>query len=361
MYRSTIYLPFLSTLFFAAGMFCSHDNPLIETIGNTIGIDLVKLHDCIDSDDQSEDTLPPDTGLNWNHVTDISSFNTRTDFSLTSFKGKLYIIGGEEVHNWNPLNDVWASTDGILWNAITSHAPFPPRTEHQTIVFNNRLWVIGGNKDESSGYNDIWYTENGEDWIQVVIQQNWTPRGNHECVVFKNKLWIIGGIEGDFLTQITNDIWYSEDGETWNMATKNPFPGHVGFECIVKDDKIWLIGGSLANDAQTLTSDIYYSNDGINWELAGNSKTWSERAGHQCVVFNDKIWILGGYNYYKGYYNDAWYSENGMDWNLLQTTNNWPARDRFSATIFNNTIYVIGGFHGEPNKQVNDVWNLKID
>jgi hypothetical protein len=367
--RDNKYLIFLSTILLAIGMLYSCKNTSNEPTEEEIaGTDYVELYSYIDYDVQSDDSLYPEDNFDWNYVTNISSmYYTRIGFSLTAFKGKLYIIGGSEISMWDSLNDVWVSTDGISWEKITSQAPFPPRSDHQAIVFNNRLWVIGGKKDVYSSYNDIWYTENGIDWTQVSNQQNWAPRGGHECVVFNNKLWIIGGLEGDFVDQITNDVWYSEDGETWEIAAESPFPGHLNFECVVKDNKIWLIGGNLANDAQTITFDIYYSSDGIDWELVGDSESWPERADHQCVVYDNKIWIMGGYNYGSGHYNDVWYSENGIEWNRLLTTNNWPERDRFSACVFNNLIYVIGGYVGYPyeieqtDEPIIDVWYLGIN
>jgi len=54
-------------------------------------------------------------------------------------------------------------------------------------------------------------------------------------------------------------------------------------------------------------NDVWYSGNGVNWIRATDSAGWSARVGHKSVVFNEKIWITGGYHM-PYYFNDVWYS-----------------------------------------------------
>jgi hypothetical protein len=60
---------------------------------------------------------------------------------------------------------------------------------------------------------------------------------------------------------------------------------------VVFDNKIWVLGG---NNSPTYLNDVWYSSDGVNWTQA-TADAWS--SGHYygtSVVFDNKIWVLGG-------------------------------------------------------------------
>ncbi len=51
-------------------------------------------------------------------------------------------------------------------------------------------------------------------------------------------------------------------------------------------------------------TDVWYSTNGVNWTCANESATWFPRFRHTSVVFDNKIWVLGGDNK-----KDVWYGE----------------------------------------------------
>ena len=55
-------------------------------------------------------------------------------------------------------------------------------------------------------------------------------------------------------------------------------------------------------------NDVWYSSDGINWYQATPNANFSKRQSHSSVVFNNKIWVIGGGDN-TSFYNDVWYSE----------------------------------------------------
>ncbi|MDZ7718756.1 MAG: hypothetical protein U5K72_08075 [Balneolaceae bacterium] len=69
------------------------------------------------------------------------------------------------------VNDVWYSTDGVQWTQATDDAGFEPRVGHKSVVFDNKIWVIGGlqrTDGEDIHFNDVWYSENGIDWTMAT-------------------------------------------------------------------------------------------------------------------------------------------------------------------------------------------------
>lgn len=78
----------------------------------------------------------------------------------------------------------------------------------------------------------------------------------------------------------------------------------LGFESIVYDEKVWIIGGIRPDG--NVSNEIWYSSDGVNWEQA---PPFFGRVGHAVTVFKDKIWGVGGGSADSDYsdVNDSWY------------------------------------------------------
>ena len=59
------------------------------------------------------------------------------------------------------------------------------------------------------------------------------------------------------------------------------------------------------NDIEASLSDVWYSTDGVSWTRATATPGWSERQAHTSVVFDGKMWVMGGYG--GTYFRDVWY------------------------------------------------------
>ena len=55
---------------------------------------------------------------------------------------------------------------------------------------------------------------------------------------------------------------------------------------------MWIIGGD-ANQGH-YQNDIWNSENGRHWEKVIDSVPWAPRVLHYTVVFDDKIWVIGG-------------------------------------------------------------------
>ena len=104
-------------------------------------------------------------------------------------------------------------------------------------------------------------------------------------------MWLIGGRDGAY----KNDIWNSKDGENWTQVTTSGtiFSGRSYHQTLVFNNKIWVIGGYLGG--ATYEDDVWSSDDGVNWTQVTPSGTiFSARHHHQALVYKNKIWVIGG-------------------------------------------------------------------
>lgn len=193
-------------------------------------------------------------------------------------------------------------------------------------------------------------------WRPISFNVPFTKRDAHTLEVFKEKLWVLGGVGGDSpdYTQNYSDIWSSENGKDWVKITdKTPWGPRRAHESVVFDNKIWIIGG--VTTGEKYLNDVWSSEDGISWIQVAKAAEFLPRKGFGAAVFDNKIWVLGGVSV-NGPENDVWYSKNGKDWVLAAEHAEWPPRYDLAAEIFQNKIWVAGGiFPGETTAR-KDIW-----
>ncbi|MDF1572747.1 MAG: hypothetical protein P1P82_14155 [Bacteroidales bacterium] len=95
------------------------------------------------------------------------------------------------------------------------------------------------------------------------------------------------------------------------------------------DNKLWILGGynpgEVRND--TYYEDVWSSVDGVQWELVNDNAPWLGRRGHAVVAFDDgngeAMYLAGGYSVdestgYRQYCNDVWRSDDGITWTQIK-------------------------------------------
>ena len=230
---------------------------------------------------------------------------------------------------------------GSVWTQAPTPS-WPGRGSHSSAVFDNKIWVMGGIIGPGSGNtaNDVWYTSDGFSWTSATLNAEWSPRGCHTSVVFDGKIWVIGGSSAGYsYSTRLSDVWYSSDGANWHCATSTaPWGPRGTHTSVVFDGKMWVIGGWTSSDDK---NDVWYSTDGEHW-LQEPDATWGARDGHTSVVFDNKMWVIGGSNS-SDFYTDVWYSGNGADWH--ESTNNpvWGPRRRHTSVVHDGRMWIIGG------------------
>ena len=89
-------------------------------------------------------------------------------------------------------------------------------------------------------------------------------------------------------------------------------------------------------------SDIWSSSDGKQWSQVTANAAWAGRSNFGCVVFKDKLWVLGGVDQNYQWLNDLWCSSDGSNWQKIGTAG-WTPRSRFGLAASDTTLYVVGG------------------
>ena len=90
--------------------------------------------------------------------------------------------------------------------------------------------------------------------VELTQAGTWKPRLPHghgatlwgmSCT--NGKMWIMGG----FIPQRVNDVWSSSDGREWTEATPEaPWAVRNLPNCVVFDDKMWIMAGGSYVDNQ---------------------------------------------------------------------------------------------------------------
>ena len=126
-----------------------------------------------------------------------------------------------------------------------------------------------------------------------------------------------------------------ELGKDWKQAVATAeWPRREGHSALVFEDKMWILGGGDSVE-YVYRSDVWYSSDGITWTQATSSAPWGPKWGHSSVVFNNKMWILGGHNG-SAYESDVWYSSDGITWTQATDSAPWGIRGRHADILWRN-------------------------
>jgi len=278
------------------------------------------------------------------------------------FDNKLWMIGTFSLTEERDMNEVWYSADGTNWSLATAAAPWTAREGHTAVAFDNKLWILGGDADGAMG--DVWYSEDGEHWTEATDAAPWGPRDDHTSVVFDGKIWVIAGAQGNGawpLERIMNDAWYSEDGVNWSLAAANAaFPARLWHASVVFDGKIWVMGGRTEDERPgVLLNDVWSSPDGVNWTQATANASWEPRLGQPSAVFDNKLWVIGGSTSTDfAVFDDVWFSENGTDWIQATDAAPWGKLTWHAAPAFGDKLWVIGGatWTDQDGWMANYVW-----
>lgn len=315
----------------------------------------------------------------WTKVIMRAAFAPRDGAGALTFNGKMWLLGG-----WNPrekthfpatcTNDVWSSTDGRQWTLEKPNTyglpEFNPDHDWEGrhtagyVVFQDKIWIVGGDPIQGHYQSDVWNSADGRSWTHVNKGHAapWGPRALHYTVAFRDRIWVMGG---QTLPQFAparerfyNDIWSSTDGVAWtpvipegsHWTPRGMIGGHVVFK-----GRMWILGGGTYDTPETperkFYNDVWSSDDGVHWTCHLEQAPWMPRQYHEVAVFDDRIWVLEGWNQENR--NDVWHSQDGIEWRELPDTP-WAPRHAASVFVFDGALWMVAG-----NNMVSDVWKLE--
>lgn len=278
-----------------------------------------------------------------------------------------------------------STNDTYKWIKVTNKAEFAPRDGAGALVFKEKMWLLGGwrpKKYDKVNFprdcnNEVWSSKDGVIWSlekpntfldkSFDTELDWEGTHTAGYVIFNNKMWIIGGdpIQGHY----QYDVWNSVDGKNWvhvNKDQKVPWGPRILHYTLVFNDKIWIMGGQttpqFAPAEELFYNDIWNTQNGVNWtKLIPKKPLWPNRGMISgSVVFNDRMWVLGGGTYdtpgcpKRKFYNDVWSSPDGINWEKSINNAPWEPREYHSVAVFDGKMWIVGGRNNKDN--INDVW-----
>jgi hypothetical protein len=283
----------------------------------------------------------------WRRVSTFSEFFPRDSAPNGSlyFDGKFWILegwpggGGEEVS----VSGVWNSVNCRDWQMVSETAPYNPYSSY--VTFDGYMWAFDGSAFRS---ND------GITWTKVAENLPFTT--HNRVTVFDDELVAVKG----------SSVYRSIDGINWTTQTSDApwgyreLPGFVSFK-----EKLWLFGGAknYFTGQDYYFTDVWSSPDGIQWTQEVYEADWKGRLWFGYKVFDDKIWLMGGWNYHDkenpnyGNRNDIWYTSNGTEWHQMNSAAVWPPRHAPFVWGNEDSMYVACGYLNTFGL-FNDIWVL---
>jgi len=317
----------------------------------------------------------------WVKVNEHAAFAPRDGAGALVFRDKMWLIGG-----WNPddkinfplicNNEVWSSRDGSEWTLekpntfisrdFDANRDWEGRHTAGYVVFKDRMWIVGGDCNQGHYQYDVWNSSTGKKWNYVNKGANvpWGPRALHYTLVFKNKIWVMGGQTHPQFARAEEmfyaDVWNTTDGINWTKVVVNKPSwskrGMIGGSVVFRD-RMWILGGGTYDTPKLpqrkFYNDVWSSADGVRWEQHLASAPWKPRQYHEVAVYDDRMWVMEGWNREGGNRNDVWYSEDGLKWQEVPDTP-WKPRHAASVFVHDNALWMVAG-----NNMESDVWKLQ--
>ena len=301
-------------------------------------------------------------GPDWVLVNEKADWQARDSQGEFVFDDHLWILGGWFTPQTPNPRDVWKSPDGIKWTRTVEAAPWEHSDLSVALVYKSRMWFMGGRKlPGAENSNSVWSSTDGAEWTLITEHAGWCPRVSPSFVVFKDRIWVMGGTENFYDhsdAMVKNDVWSSADGKEWEQVTANAgWSKRAHAQAVVFDNKIWIMGGGLWNPQHVALNDVWCSEDGVNWTQVTEATPWKPRLWFSAVVYRDRLWMLGGWSKEDGNFNDVWYTKDGKNWTELKSNVIWKNRHEHSACVFKDKIWVAGGYAASLNSEV---WTLDI-
>ncbi|CAB4310986.1 unnamed protein product [Prunus armeniaca] len=240
--------------------------------------------------------------------------------NINPLKETELILYGGEFYNGNKTfvyGDLYRyDVEKQEWKLISSPNSPPPRSAHQAVTWKNYLYIFGGeftspNQERFHHYKDFWMLDlKTNQWEQLNLKGCPSPRSGHRMVMYKHKIIVFGGFY-DTLREVRyhNDLYvFDLDQFKWQEIT--PRPGSMwpsarsGFQFFVYQDEIFLYGGY----SKEVSSDKTGSEKGVVhsdlWSLDPRTWEWNKvkksgmppgpRAGFSMCVHKKRALFFGG-------------------------------------------------------------------
>lgn len=292
---------------------------------------------CSCNEDENSDTVDPIAELTvvMTEHTEEDQMGAFAENAMAEFNGYLWSTGGYNTTNGaNRSSDVWRSANGIAWESVTNNQ-FEARSNHTFTIFDSKMWLIGGIDNTNTFLGDVYYSNDGETWVLATDSPAFLSASYHSVAVFNSKLYLIK----DGISAV--EVWSSIDGILWEEETSNAFPSRENFEAIVFNNELYVLGG---RHTSTRFNEIWKSNDGINWSQVTTPTIFTPRYSHTATVYNNRVWVAGGFN--TAPEGNLWYSSDMENWFEYESLTSAEGLYDHTALNYAGEVWLFGGREG---------------
>jgi N-acetylneuraminic acid mutarotase len=135
---------------------------------------------------------------------------------------------------------------------------------------------------------------------------------------------------------------------------------------VVFKGKLYVFGGHttqgvLSNLISNVKSDFFaYDNGTRKWTQLQHSM--SGKTEHKCVVYNNRLWFVGGYNGYDYTSDIHVYDPATQECSVVETTGEpFSRRSALTALVWKNKMFTFGGWNGFSRTWYNDLHVFNFD
>ncbi|MGV3529765.1 MAG: DUF6242 domain-containing protein [Flavisolibacter sp.] len=298
--------------------------------------------------------------------TTANNFSQPVVYTVTSENGKVtrqYTVN---------VNVAKLDPNAVAWQQVVADAGFGNFHSLAGTAYNNKLWAQGATLGAFNSFKfGSFSSDNGSNWTRLKAVDNLgdsIPKAESSAfIAFNNKLWILGGHipgVGFSFDDVTNKVWSSTDGVNWtasvpvNAADRWSKRERIG--AVVFNNKLWVIGGNPyppfgnTNAPGAPMKDVWSSADGTTWTLASAAPAFTARTNPAVFVFKNKIWIAGGRDASKNMLNDIWNSSDGVNWTQVNSTTPFAARWGHQVVGNKDELLLVGG--EDATTVLGDLW-----
>jgi N-acetylneuraminic acid mutarotase len=287
-------------------------------------------------------------------------------FGMTVYNGYLYVTGGNGGGATNDTQYAQINANGSIgpWQTTATFAT--ARSGNVMVAYNGYVYLMMGNDSGSTKLNDTQYAAidaPGATANTSTPTNFTTARSLAASVVYNDKIYVIGGGTSTTLTSNTNTIYYASIDPTtgaigtWTATTTALPAATRGLGATAFDGYLYIFGGYNG----TVYSNTYQSvaiasggNITASWSAATSFDT-NGRYGLQAVMYNNFVYVVGGYDG-STYYNTVRYAPvtSGTIGTWASANTFSTGRYQFGLSEYGGYLYVLGGQIGSST-YTNDI------
>lgn len=216
------------------------------------------------------------------------------EHTVVSWKGKLYVFGGEVGFASTGETPLWIfDTGSCTWRKHPGGGERQRptgRRGHTSVVYNGAMHVFGGYQDLRGSSSQLWaFRFDTEQWELTCGEggngagDHPPARHNHSCVVHQGAMWVYGGLTD---LQERADFWtYHFDTGRWSRI-RQPKGGPAelhGHAAVQAQGFMYLFGGERAGAANNDLWRFHFANE--TWEkVAVEGVVPTPRCRHVALV-----------------------------------------------------------------------------